>query len=180
MADVTAFRKGLSEESDRGCALFATAYLEKALSDLLFVSVVYGDTKKMERDLFEFNSPLGTFSSRIKMAYYLGKISKVTRRELDLLRNIRNRFAHHPTTVSFDDEAVANQCRELRFTYRERSDAPRLLFTGSVVGVLAQIHGATYAAEAPQEKPDDAPTDKEKADHREKQSAAQRNLENDT
>ena len=60
-AEVCAFRQALTKESDRGCALFAIAYLEKALSDLLYVSVVYGDSKKMEKDLFDFNSPLATF-----------------------------------------------------------------------------------------------------------------------
>jgi hypothetical protein len=38
--EAEAFRKALSSESDRGCALFAAAYLDSSLSDLLFVSLV--------------------------------------------------------------------------------------------------------------------------------------------
>jgi DNA-binding MltR family transcriptional regulator len=167
-AEVAAFRKALTEESDRGCALFATAYLDKALSDLLYVSVVYEKAKKIEKELFDFNSPLGTFSARIKMAYYMGKISKATRRDLDLLRDIRNKFAHHPNIVTFNDKAVANQCQALGFSFREKGSDSRAHFLAAVFGVLAQIHTATLLAEAPQEKPDDAPTEEKKAQHRAK------------
>jgi Mannitol repressor len=167
-AEVLVFRHALTKESDRGCALFATAYLDKTLSDLLFLSVVYGGSRKMEKDLFDLNSPLGTFSARITMAYYMGKISKAVRRDLDLLRAIRNKFAHHPKIVTFDDDAVANQCKELKFSFREKSDKPKLHFLGSVFGVLAQIHAEILMTQAPQERYDDAPSEAKKAAHREK------------
>ena len=165
VAEVVEFRKELTKESDRGCALFAIAYLGKALSDLLYVSVVF-EPKKVEKDLFDFNSPLGSFSSRIKMAYYLGKISKSMRRNLDLLRKIRNKFAHHPNVVSFDDKSVASQCRDLSFSFRKKKDKPRLHFIGAVFGVLSQIHTATLTAQAPEVKPDDVPSEEVKAKHR--------------
>ncbi len=71
---VDSFRKSLTSESDRGCALFAAAYLDVSLSDLLYVSLV--GNKNIEKDLFEGTAPLSTFSSRIKLAYYLGLISQ--------------------------------------------------------------------------------------------------------
>jgi hypothetical protein len=49
-----AFRQALTKESDRGCALFAAAFLDKTLSDLLYLSLV--NDKKVERDLFEGNA----------------------------------------------------------------------------------------------------------------------------
>ncbi|MEF8733745.1 MAG: MltR family transcriptional regulator [Candidatus Accumulibacter meliphilus] len=165
--EIKAFRKGLTAESDRGSALFATAYLDKAISDLLYLSVVY-EPKKVKKDLFDFNSPLGTFSSRIKMAYYLGKISKEVRQDLDLLRDIRNRFAHHPSVVSFDDEKIANKCRELQFSFREKKDQPRLHFLGSVFGVLAQIHSSMLTVRAPDPRLTDRPTEEVKTAHRAK------------
>jgi hypothetical protein len=60
---VTAFRKALI---DRGCALFAAAYLDASLSDLLYVCLVSNES--IETDLFEGTAPLATFSSRIKVA----------------------------------------------------------------------------------------------------------------
>src|SRR5690242_9667757 len=109
----------------------------------------------MEEDLFGFNSPLGSFSARIKLAFYLGKLSKVARRELDLIRDIRNKFAHDPNVVAFADQNVANQCRELKFSFRERADEPRAHFLGAVFRVLAHIHAETFTARAPDVKADD-------------------------
>ena len=46
--DVKAFRIALTRETDRGCALFATSYLDKALSDLLYCALT--SDKKIEND----------------------------------------------------------------------------------------------------------------------------------
>src|SRR4051794_30171075 len=97
--EIEAFRKALTAESDRGCALFAAAYLDHSLSDVLYVSLVAN--KKIETDLFEGTAPLASFSSRIKMAYYLGLISQPCRRDLDIIRGIRNDFAHKLDADSF-------------------------------------------------------------------------------
>ena len=89
LREFVAFRRALTDESDRGCALFAAAYLDKALSDVLFLSLV--ENKKIEAELFEGNAPLATFSSRIKLAFYLGKISTACRSDLETIRKIRDR-----------------------------------------------------------------------------------------
>ncbi|GAD88421.1 hypothetical protein VHA01S_005_00230 [Vibrio halioticoli NBRC 102217] len=69
-----ALRSELAKESDRGCALYATSYIDSALSDLLYCALA--TDKKIEKELFDGTAPLSTFSARINMAYYLGKISK--------------------------------------------------------------------------------------------------------
>ena len=94
---VQSFRKALTSESDRGCVLLAAAYLDKSLSDLLYVSLV--ENKNIEKDLFDGTAPLATFSSRIKLAYYLGLISEACRRDLDTIRRIRNDFGHDPEMI---------------------------------------------------------------------------------
>ncbi|MEL0606920.1 hypothetical protein [Vibrio echinoideorum] len=70
----TALRSELVKESDRGCALYATSYIDSALSDLLYCALA--PDNKIEKELFEGTAPLSTFSARINMAYYFGKISK--------------------------------------------------------------------------------------------------------
>lgn len=142
LSDVLAFRRELTPESDRGCALFAAAYLDRALSDLLYVFLVAG--KKIEEDLFKGNTPLSSFSSRIKMAFYLGLISNDVRRDLDLIRAIRNDFAHHPVPMSFSTQSVANRCNELTNSYHAKGASPRNHFTSAVFGLLASIHSATF------------------------------------
>ncbi len=117
--EICDFRSILSNETDRGCALFASSYLDKALSDLLYCSLAID--RNIESELFEGYSPLASFSSRIKMAYYLGKISKIEKRDLDLIRKIRNEFAHTTTNISFDTQYIENQCKELSFSYHEKT-----------------------------------------------------------
>lgn len=154
------FRRELSRETDRGCALFAAAYLDQALSDLLFLSLV--EHRNVESDLFEGTAPLATFSARIKMAFYLGKISASCRRDLDLIRKIRNDFAHHAKSLSFDSPAVADRCRSLEYSYHPKQHRPRGHFTAAACGILAKIQMIGLTSVAPVERPDDRPTDEEK------------------
>ena len=70
--EVEAFGRAPAAESDRGCDLFAAGYLDKSLSDLLYVSLV------SEKGLFKGTAPLAKFSSRTKMAFYLGLIFRAS------------------------------------------------------------------------------------------------------
>lgn len=155
-----AFRRALTEESDRGCALFAAAYLDKALSDLLYLSLVEG--KNIEKELFEGSAPLATFSSRIKLGFYLGKLSAECRKDLDIIRKIRNDFAHHASLISFNTQSIATRCRNLGFSYHLKEARPRAHFTAAASGLLALIQGSALQSIAPKQKPDDRPSGKEK------------------
>jgi hypothetical protein len=167
IAEVLSFRNALTSETDRGCALFAAAYLDKALSDLLFCALAYD--KNIDKELFEgSNSPLASFSSRIKMAYYLGKISKTERRDLDLIRKIRNEFAHNADPIDFEEAKIKSQCTELSFSYHEKDHRPRGHFTASCLGILANIHKETLFCQAPEIKPENAPSQEKKEMMRER------------
>jgi DNA-binding MltR family transcriptional regulator len=161
-AEFKAFRMALSQESDRGCALFAAAYLDKALSDLLYLSLV--EDKKIEKDLFDGTAPLSAFSARTKLAYYLGKISKECRADLDTIRGIRNGFAHDAALLSFADQSIADRCRNLQFSYHKKKEAePRAHFTAAACRILAMLQATGLKSEAPKVKPDDRPSEAEKA-----------------
>ena len=169
-AEFVAFRRALSEESDRGCALFAAAYLDAALENLFRSSVLEG--KKIDEELFEGSSPLATFSGRIKLAYYLGLISAEFRADLETVRKIRNDFAHDATLLSFETQSIADRCRNLGFSYQEPTARPRAHFTAAASGLVATIHGLTIKAKRPTPKSDDRPSDKEKATARKRAEAA--------
>ena len=155
-----AFRKALTEESDRGCALFAAAFLDKTLSDILRLSLV--EDTKIEKELFEGTTPLSSFSSRIKMTYFLGIISTAARIDLDVIRKIRNAFAHKADSIAFDTQSVADLCRNLAFSYHGQQAKPRAHFTGAASGLLAMLHVTEIESVRPKIKADDAPTEAEK------------------
>jgi DNA-binding MltR family transcriptional regulator len=95
----------LERESDRGVALIAAAYLDTALRIMLESSLAGGQT--IADKLFNSpNAPLGTFSSRIAMAYGLGHIGPKYFSALESIREIRNAFAHFHRTLTFGDPEI--------------------------------------------------------------------------
>jgi DNA-binding MltR family transcriptional regulator len=96
------FTSELSKESDRGCALLAASHLDFLIEDLLKVKMV--GTKKQVQSLFDFNGPMGTFSSRILISFSIGLISKSYVKDLQIIRKVRNEFGHSPSIINFDNE----------------------------------------------------------------------------
>jgi len=69
-----AFRRELTKESDRGCALLAAAHLDYMLESVLRKKMI--GSKNHLDSLFNFNGPVGTFSGRILLAHSIGLLSK--------------------------------------------------------------------------------------------------------
>jgi len=112
-------------------------------------------SKKIEEELFKSNAPLSSFSSRIKMAYYLGKLSASARRDLETIRSVRNDFAHHPEHLDFEVQSIKDRCANLVHVWHEPDVRPRAKFTAAVSALLAMVHGETLQAVAPAEKQDE-------------------------
>ncbi len=108
----------LSKESDRGAVLVTVSMLEDALTELLRARLVQG--KSTDKLLDGFNAPLGTFSAKIAAAHAIGVIPEEWRRELELLRNIRNKFAHN-VTVTLGDKQIMDRCNELSLCLPEKA-----------------------------------------------------------
>jgi len=105
------FLAELQKESDRGAALVGAALLDTRLEHLLLSHMVPG---KVANDLLlGGNAPLGTFSSRISACLALGLITSAERRDLNLIRGIRNEFAHREHGLTFDDERISGLCSSL-------------------------------------------------------------------
>lgn len=137
-ADVKNFRDMLDAETDRGCALLAAAYLDSQLDELIR-SVLVDDPSAVE-DLLGQSRPLASFSARIDLAYLLGIISKTVRRDLHLIRKIRNEFGHKAIKLSFDQPAFDARCRQLSHVSLEAGESSRRLFTNAATLILAFVH----------------------------------------
>ena len=131
------FREILISESDRGCALMAAAFIDDSLALLLRSSLV--SDRKVLTDLFSHNGPLGTFSGKINLAYSMGLISKNVKRELHVLRRIRNEFAHTAAQIGFTETAISTSCHSLELHGRKADASPRTKFTSSMTGLLIAI-----------------------------------------
>jgi DNA-binding MltR family transcriptional regulator len=91
------------QESDRGCVIFCAAMLEDELESLLRANCRQdpGAAKKIVDPLFRGYGPFSTFSAKIQVSYALGLIPEYVYKALDLIRKLRNDFAHEKAAVSF-------------------------------------------------------------------------------
>jgi DNA-binding MltR family transcriptional regulator len=105
--------ESLAVESDRAVALITTAYLDDALAGVIRAALL--DEPAIVEEILGLDRPLGTLSSRIKVAYCLGLISKGTYRDLELIRAIRNRFAHARRVLQFGTPEIKDRCLQLRY-----------------------------------------------------------------
>lgn len=100
--------EALSRESDRGLILVSASYLDDALERLLRArfSIEHKKSKSMIDPLFNTFGPLSTFSSKIKMSYAIDLIERWVYRDLEILRKLRNEFAHSIGPAVFDSDEV--------------------------------------------------------------------------
>jgi len=113
--EANVFSKQLMGESDRGAALVGAAYLDELLARLFKAKLF---DQKISEELLSGYGPLSSFSARINMAYCLGWIGPETYRDLNLLRKIRNEFAHAHAPVTFAHPGVLSRCDELELPKR--------------------------------------------------------------
>jgi hypothetical protein len=98
-------------ESDRGCALIAGSIAEDTLQEILKTKLVPLSNERVE-ELFGVNGIIGSFSSKIRIAFAFRIIDAKVRDDYDRVREIRNVFAHARTPVYFNTPAIARSCKE--------------------------------------------------------------------
>lgn len=104
------FAQELHAESDRGMALSGTSYLDDRLGQLIESYLCETNAKRL---IWESNAPLGTFSARISMAFALGLVSEKERDQLNMLRKVRNHFAHD-FRMKMDDPVIVGTMGNFR------------------------------------------------------------------
>ncbi len=70
------------------------------------------------------------------------------RRDLHLIRKIRNDFGHVASPIDFTQPAIASRCNELYYDPYDKDAAPRHKFTRTVMGVLAVLHARLYTTDS--------------------------------
>jgi len=155
--DLKYFSSFLTEfqgETDRGAALVGAALIDSRLERLLCSHLA---VEEMADELIcSNNAPLGTFSSRIKMGYALGLITELEFRESEIIRRVRNEFAHSVHGLDFKGQKVAALCRNLKSNTpdgKRFDENPRQLFINSVILLSMALwyrpeHAAPFKAQS--------------------------------
>lgn len=116
--DLAALEVELFGASDRAAALLYCALVENALHRLISTKIRRRLNSADRREMFE------TFSRTISVAYALELIGPIARSDLDLIRFIRNNFAHSPRPLNFDVPEVGDVCAALQYPDFPDAKAP--------------------------------------------------------
>jgi mannitol operon repressor len=109
----------INKETDRGAALFGASILDEALQKILSEFFVSGP---ISNKLFRYPAPLSTFSARQNMCFALGLITKIEYNQCDIIRSIRNEFAHASAfSIDFNNKDIAELCS--KFDAKPRTEA---------------------------------------------------------
>lgn len=107
----------MATESDRGCAIIGCSLLEEHLGKILRAKMARCADGKQVEALFEGYGPLSTFSAKIAVCHAFGFIDDKLRHDLDIVRRIRNKFAHEYGKREFFDNDTFQQLSGIRCSY---------------------------------------------------------------
>jgi hypothetical protein len=96
--------------SPRAVAILTAAHIDTVLENALRAVLIEAPSTDA---LFDGQRALATSAARIDVAFALGLFSGVMRRDLHLIRKIRNHFAHEVVEGSFDTEPVRSFMRQM-------------------------------------------------------------------
>ncbi|HYV90832.1 MAG TPA: hypothetical protein VE978_03580 [Chitinophagales bacterium] len=136
------FLNGFQKETDRGAAILAASMLDQKLKTILADFLI---ECKPSRQLLEgYNAPIGSFSSRQNLAYSLGLISDYEFKDCEIVRKIRNDFAHKfQLEFSFNESRVSSLCYNLNAPTpgdkKEFKQKPRFLFVNGVTMLYVNL-----------------------------------------
>ncbi len=100
------------KEGDRAAAVLMGAELDRLASALL-ENHLLSKVKNVSSSFLELNGPLEAFAARIELAYRIGLIPPVMHHDLQLVRKIRNEFAHGTVGLDFTYPPVQKLASEL-------------------------------------------------------------------
>jgi mannitol operon repressor len=113
--DWDGFYQEFQQETPRAAVIVGASFLDAHLRKLI-ANFLIADKKEIDEFLGSDGNaerPLSTFSARIRGAYCLGLISKDEYHDLNIVRKIRNKFAHRLHDLSFDDQEIVSWCQAL-------------------------------------------------------------------
>jgi hypothetical protein len=99
------------EERGRGAVLVGVARVDSALEHLL--QAVMAPASSKTDGLFLPDRPLGSIGAKVALASRLGLVDGQVERALNVLRKLRNAFAHSAESASLGDAAHSSRLAEV-------------------------------------------------------------------
>jgi len=129
-----------SKETDRAAVILTSSLIENTLTTLLKNYLIQISTRNDEL----FDGPtalLSNFNSKIQFTYRLGLISQKFAHDLNIIRKIRNDFAHNIYGSNLEEGVVKNRLTTLIYSsdILENQKEARILFPKGARGDFLMI-----------------------------------------
>lgn len=123
--DWTALVQEIRSTSDRGATIIIASHIEDQLATAIEHCLKQKDDDTLSC-LYERDGALSTMFSTIHLAYAMGIIDSTMRKDLDIIRRIRNAFAHAKRPVTFQTPEIQAAIGKLSRTKTERDDTNKV------------------------------------------------------
>jgi mannitol operon repressor len=101
----------MHEGSDRVAAILGAALVESELRNLIRIALK--DKSDVNALMEDRSAPLSTFSARTLVGKAFGLFDASLANEMDVIRSVRNDFAHALLSINFDHPIVVARCNKL-------------------------------------------------------------------
>jgi hypothetical protein len=108
-----AFAREIVRASDRAAAILAGNYLDQCLRTAMIQKILAGQDESLMEQLFRDFGVLYSLDDKIVFTYAIRIYKEKTRNNLDLVKNIRNTFAHSSYPLTFTTPEIKEACRKL-------------------------------------------------------------------
>lgn len=137
---------GLLNETDQAAALTGAAYIDHALEVILkaqFRSLTKDDNTRMFDG--SANGILGTTSNKIRLAYAIRILDEPTYRDLLLINDIRNVFAHSLHKIDFKNHLIIDDCKKIQASripagLRPTPKTPKEMYFFAILEIYFLLH----------------------------------------
>ena len=128
----------INKESDRGAAVMLTSFVEQALEDALRANLADYQDGSQNRWFRDRGAPFGDFGAKTALGKALGIIGPQMESKLNVIRRVRNVFAHRLLPIDFTHPLIEAECNKVLTPSIE--DAPtRLRFSGLCLAIIRQL-----------------------------------------
>ena len=130
-----AINKSLSEESDRAKVIIVSCWIEEFLKIKLMNEFSKGNSKA-RKTLFASNGPFATFSAKINAVFCAGWVEGDVYHDIQVIRRLRNIYAHTYDPVSLDEGETRKLLESLRVPQRKILDWGDLRVASTDDGII--------------------------------------------
>ena len=131
--------QSVRKDEPRTSVILAATLVEEMLRALLVAHMAKGvDAKDGPKDLFGPMKPLSSFSAKIRLGYAMKLYGDRTFHDLDLLREVRNVFAHGKLSIDFSTPGIKWAIDNFVCHNREK-DNPQKRFYSVTTSLLSHL-----------------------------------------